>query len=660
MAETKILELLRQPSLSCSRFIKRLNADSKVSTIANAISLLEGGDEEAIKSGFHTPRQVSKGSHFAYCVPSNRKEYKPLLTSDKALQDLNLSKDDAELAKILDGESVHYDSERGIFPYSHNYSGFQFGQFAGQLGDGRVVNLFDLKDSKGTWQTLQIKGSGLTPFSRFADGKAVLRSSIREFVISEALHAIGIPSTRAIQLSLLPTTKAMRGASMEQCANYCRFSPTWIRLGHFDTYRWRFDLDSMVKLSDYVIEKVFHNKLVETDLNLFTKDYFPDEDDGNSNHTTAMNTRDGTKYDGMFRKVVTLNAECVAYWQAYGFLNGVLNTDNTSIMGLSMDYGPFSFMDRFDPTYTPNHDDSMKRYSFGNQPGVIWWNLLQFGQAISVLLGAGKHNLKTVLAAKEISNIDQGTQRQLLDRVNSMIGLCANEYKYTFTKKYCELMALRLGVRLDLPSPRVIEEEDMENSATTIKEFLSTVVEPLLELIRHTKVDYNGFFIGLQNYTGNFFISGEGRSFDGLDPQYVSLFFSKEDYGILDDYFNDSSAKTQSSDTRANLEYLQSLATWTKNYKQRVTAERTNIASAVNPQFIPRSWIFEEVIDDLAMQLRDAPTTLDLSRLQKLFKMSSNPYNPELWDNKLRADLQERWQKTPEESKLMKQASCSS
>ncbi|KAL3228580.1 hypothetical protein RNJ44_02525 [Nakaseomyces bracarensis] len=649
MTEVKILELLKQP-LSCSRFIKRLNADSKIPTITDAVKLVEGGDD-AKKSGFHTPRSVSKGSHFAYCIPSDRKEYKQLLTNDKALKEFNLAPDD-DLKKILDGEKVYYDTERGIFPYSSNYSGFQFGQFAGQLGDGRVVNLFDLKDMHGNWQTLQIKGSGLTPFSRFADGKAVVRSSIREFIISESLHAIGIPSTRALQLTLLPSTKARRGASMEMCANYCRFSPSWIRLGHFDTYRWKFDLDSMVRLSDYVIEEVFKEKLVDIDLNIFTKDYFP-EDEGPTNDTMAINSKDCTKYDGMFRKVVTSNAECVAYWQAYGFLNGVLNTDNTSIMGLSMDYGPFSFMDRFDPTYTPNHDDSMKRYSFSNQPGVIWWNLLQFGQAISVLLGAGKHNLKTVLSAKDISSIDPGTQRQLLDRVNSVIGLSANEYKYTFTKKYCDLMAMRLGIDLQLPSE--ISEESVEVTARTVKEFLSTVVEPLLDLISHTKIDYNNFFLNLQKYNGS--LSSED-GFLGLDPAYVSIFFDKDDYEILDDYFTRGANKT--SDTRALLEQLQSLVSWTDVYKQRLhSANRREIATAVNPQFIPRSWIFEEVIDDITRQLRDADT-LDLSGLQKLFKMSANPYNNQLWDEELRPDLHEKWQRQPQESQLMKQASCSS
>lgn len=641
-----LVEALKNPLLSSSRLIKLLRADSKVPTVAAAIKLIE--THGPIHESFHTPRHVDKGAHFAYSIPQNRTGYSPLLVNEKALKDMNIIRDQ-ELTKILDGETLYYDESRAIFPYSTNYAGFQFGQFAGQLGDGRVVNLFDLKDKSGEWQTLQIKGSGLTPFSRFADGKAVLRSSIREYIISESLHAIGIPSTRSLQLTLLPTTKAQRGGTVEPCANYCRFAPTWLRLGHFDIYRWKFDIQSMAKLSDYVIEEVFHNNIEQEDLNEYTIDYFPDEPGQPNPECTAIDSKSTTKYDLMFRKIVNLNAECVAYWQAYGFLNGVLNTDNTSILGLSIDFGPFSFMDQFDPQYTPNHDDSMRRYCFANQPGIVWWNLLQFGQAISVLLGSGKYNLPTVLKAKDIGDIDKGTQRQLLDRVNSLIHLCGNEYKYRFTSKYVELMAKRLGVDVDA----VIPEGDKQTRAKHINIFLKETIEPLLEVLQYTKVDYNNFFYKLEEYNGSQHVNNDSLDdFMGLNPHYVRLFFSAEEFALLGRYY--CGEHTMNSDVKAALEYLQKIKQWTTTLGK---LPRSN-AKHVNPKFIPRSWMFEEVIDDLTLQLRDGHKP-DLSALQKLSNMSTNPYDPAQWDQ-TRPDLQERWLQEQHPSKLMKQASCSS
>ena len=201
-----------------SKFAQKLFADQLVPSVSKAIEIEERGDEEECRKLFQTPRLVSQRAHFAYNIPEKRPHYKPLLTSSKALENLQLVMD-ADLGAILNGQRLYLDESKGIFPYSMAYAGFQFGQFAGQLGDGRVNNLFDLPDKSGVSQTLQLKGSGMTPFSRFADGKAVLRSSIREFFVSEALHHIGVPSTRALQLTLLPQTRAKRSL-YEPCLLY--------------------------------------------------------------------------------------------------------------------------------------------------------------------------------------------------------------------------------------------------------------------------------------------------------------------------------------------------------------------------------------------------------------------------------------------------------
>lgn len=648
-----------------SRFIKYLTPDSMVPTISRAIEIFEQNEtkddsQKLRERSFHTPRIVSTGSHFAYTVPERRPHYRTLIKSIPAHEELGLVAED-KVEKLLSGEDVYIDSEKGIFPYSMAYAGFQFGQFAGQLGDGRVTNLFDIKDTNGQYQTLQLKGSGLTPFSRFADGKAVLRSSIREFIICESLYQIGIPSTRALQLTLLPKTRATRGMSFEPTAVYCRVAPTWIRLGNFDLIRWKPDLTALVKLADYTIDHVFgENKKALPDVNLFKSDYFADE--GEEPRQTEEVT-DTTKYDLLFRNVVRKNAECVAYWQTYGFMNGVLNTDNTSIMGLSIDYGPFSFLDRFDPSFTPNHDDIEGRYSFHNQPSVIWWNLIQFAQSIAILIGAGEKHIGEVLELQSSKRpLATDVEAEVTKRANSVIGLAANEYKYVFTTKYAQLMSQRLGIDLAL------DLSNVGKTSTVAKDFCTTLMEPLLEILKKTEVDYNNFFVNLQNHKGPIF---DKNGINGLNPEYVAIFFNTKQQIKLQGYYSDKDhfVDTDSGETRLLIEYFENLVQWSRLYEDLAPdyEERYEISKKVNPLFTPRSWIFDEVIDHFVdhqrSALNDPDAPIDSAPLQKLLLMSSNPYDPTRWDSTLRPDLQDSWGsvKHPETAdKFMKQASCSS
>lgn len=662
-----ILGLLRESGTS--RFVKSLTPDKMVPNIQRAIALAEEpNDTEEKLLSFHTPRIISKGSHFAYTVPEKRPHYKTLLKSTLTHDDLDLKMEE-KLEQLLSGEKIYYDQDKGIFPYSMVYAGFQFGQFAGQLGDGRVVNMFDVKDSQGNWQTLQLKGSGLTPFSRFADGKAVVRSSIREFIISEALHNIGIPSSRALQLTSLPKTRAFRGSVVEPCAVVCRVAPSWLRLGSFDLFRWRPNLKGLLSLTHYAIDEVFAGGKDfprDIDINIFRKDFFPNDvvERGPDESSPVEGT---TVYEQFYRHVVNLNAKCVARWQAYGFMNGVLNTDNTSIMGLSMDYGPFNILDQLRPDFTPNHDDVARRYSFENQPSAIWWNLTMFGHDLAVLLGAGPKHIDKILSMQEqTEELPPEMEKEFVGRANHIIPLVGNEYKYTFLTEYANLMGKRLGIDPAF-STKLTTAEEIDAQCRKVKEFMDTVVEPLLTVLQSTKVDYNHFFVNLQNFKGSFFDDG---GIEGFDRSFLSLFFKEQDLQELEEFKRDEiDINADSGGVRILLGDIETLSQWAKNFSRLLPSEsgRHEIARRVNPLFTPRSWMFNEAIDDLTdnqrSELNDPEAEVDTSILQKLYLMSSNPYDPSKWDSSLRPDVQERWTNFNHESledRILQQASCSS
>ncbi|MBT0571541.1 YdiU family protein [Curvibacter sp. CHRR-16] len=238
----------------------------------------------------------------------------------------------------------------GSQPYATVYSGHQFGMWAGQLGDGRALLLGQTQG----WE-VQLKGAGMTPFSRMGDGRAVLRSSIREFLASEAMHALGVPTTRALCITASP--QLVRREEAEPAAVVTRLAPSFVRFGHFEHFSASGQIDALRALADWVIE----------------------------HHYPACASQP-SRYAALLANVVERSAQLVAHWQALGFCHGVLNTDNMSILGLTLDYGPFQFMDGFDPQHICNHSDERGRYAFGNQPNIVYWNLLCLGQALLALL----------------------------------------------------------------------------------------------------------------------------------------------------------------------------------------------------------------------------------------------------------------------------------
>ncbi|XP_062232978.1 uncharacterized protein LOC133930356 isoform X2 [Phragmites australis] len=271
----------------------------------------------------------------------------------------------------------------GSLPYAQCYGGHQFGVWAGQLGDGRAITLGEVVNSRGERWELQLKGCGKTPYSRFADGLAVLRSSIREFLCSEAMHSLGIPTTRA--LCLVETGKSVvrdmfydGNAKEEPGAIVCRVAPSFLRFGSYQIHatRGKEDLEIIRRLADYTI--LHHYPHLE---NMKKSEGLSFEAAIGDSPAIDLTSN---KYAAWAVEVADRTAYLIARWQGVGFTHGVLNTDNMSVLGLTIDYGPFGFLDAFDPSFTPNTTDLPgRRYCFANQPDVSLWNIAQFTGALS-------------------------------------------------------------------------------------------------------------------------------------------------------------------------------------------------------------------------------------------------------------------------------------
>ncbi len=264
------------------------------------------------------------------------------------------------VAEVLGGNRVL----PGMQPYAARYGGHQFGHWAGQLGDGRAITLAEVVGVDGAHHELQLKGAGTTPYSRTADGRAVLRSSVREFLCSEAMHHLGVPTTRA--LSLVATGDAVvrdmfydGNPQAEPGAVVCRVAPSFVRFGNFQILAAHGELDALKRLADYVIEK-----------------HFPEP--GAPSPAT---------YARWFEEICRRTATLMTDWMRVGFVHGVMNTDNMSILGLTIDYGPYGWLEGYDPQWTPNTTDAQgRRYCYGNQPQIAHWNLVQLANALYPLL----------------------------------------------------------------------------------------------------------------------------------------------------------------------------------------------------------------------------------------------------------------------------------
>ena len=333
-------------------------------------------------------RQV-KGACYSRVTPAQASRPRLVACSRETAELLGLSPEVCEtdsFSRIFAGNELL----AGMEPYAMCYGGHQFGNWAGQLGDGRAINLGEVIAGDGKHYTLQLKGAGETPYSRTADGLAVLRSSIREFLCSEAMHHLGVPTTRA--LCVLETGDSVTRdmfydgrPKQEPGAVVCRVSASFIRFGSFEIFASREDFATLRKLLDFTIRYDFPH-LGE-----------PGKD----------------AYIEWFREVCRRTAEMIVHWQRVGFVHGVMNTDNMSVLGETIDYGPYGWLDDFDPDWTPNTTDAAgRRYRYAHQPQIAMWNLAQLASSVYPLIN-DKELLQGALEEDYAETFSQGWQAMM-------------------------------------------------------------------------------------------------------------------------------------------------------------------------------------------------------------------------------------------------------
>ena len=358
------------------------------------------------------PRKVSNAAYSIVSpkAPSNPKIIHACLEIAKAigLKENDLKSED--FLNIFSGTTIYPNTK----PYAMAYAGHQFGNWAGQLGDGRAINLFEVTHQKKRW-ALQLKGAGPTPYSRNGDGYAVLRSSIREYLCSEAMHYLGVPTTRALSL-VLTGDAVLRdmlyngNTAYEKGAIVCRVAPSFIRFGNFEFFAAQQDFDNLKLLTDYTITHFYPH------LGKPSKD----------------------TYVHFFAEVTNRTLEMIINWQRVGFVHGVMNTDNMSILGLTIDYGPYGWLEGFDYGWTPNTTDAAnKRYRYGNQPNIALWNLLQLANALYPLVEDPKPFEKILERYK--SDFDLKSLQMMRDKLGLQVKL-EEDYKLIQNLENCLLL----------------------------------------------------------------------------------------------------------------------------------------------------------------------------------------------------------------------------
>lgn len=570
------------------------------------------------------PRMV-KGALYTYVRPEEVKDPELLAISPAAMKDIGLKEGEEnteEFKAAVAGNRIFWDkiTRSGIYPWAQCYGGYQFGSWAGQLGDGRAISLFEsINPSTHVRYEIQLKGAGKTPYSRFADGKAVLRSSIREFIVSEALNALRIPTTRALSLTLLPNAKVRR-ERIEPGAIVCRFAQSWLRIGTFDIMRARGDRALIRKLANYVAEHVYggwsalpsaldHSQPINKTAISPIRSVPQLEVQGEA-------PAEENRFVRLYREIVRRNALTVAAWQAYAFTNGVLNTDNTSLLGLSLDFGPFAFLDNFDPSYTPNHDDHALRYAYKNQPSIIWWNLVRLGESLGELIGAGSKVDDETFVEKGVT---EAFAPELIKRAETIIPRVGEEYKAVFMQEYTRLMCARLGLTSE-------QESDFDE-----------LFSQLLNTMEALELDFNHFFRRLSSLKVHELETEDQRK------QIAGRFFHSE--GVTGFGNTEENARAR-------------VATWLAKWRQRVSADwgesgdeaREKAMKAVNPNFIPRSWVLDEIIQRVEQGgERDV--------LKRVMNMTLHPFE-ENWG--VNAEEEKRWTGDVPRGNRQMMCSCSS
>ncbi|NBY13855.1 MAG: YdiU family protein [Betaproteobacteria bacterium] len=494
------------------------------------------------------------------CDPSPLDQARLISVSPTAAALIGLNAQDIQNSsawrRLLCGEAIL----SSVPSYASVYAGHQFGVFVPRLGDGRALNLGRLRG----WE-LQLKGAGSTPYARGADGRAVLRSSVREYLCSEAMAALRVPTTRA--LSLVVSTTPVFRERVEPAAIVCRMAKSFARIGHVEYFASRGRADLVTRFLDGLIES-------ESDFH------------------EARSERGAARYEAFFWEVVGRTAELMAHWTAQGFMHGVMNTDNFSLLGLTLDYGPFGWMEGFRAHHVCNHSDHGGRYRFSQQPAVGLWNLSRLLASLGVTL-------------------DRSHQQRLEDELVA-------RYESRFQGAFLALMASKLGLN-DLLS-------DAEG-----REGLDALLDSLFPILHEQGIDYPRFFRALSKVS---LLS---------DPASCDTASLERDWGVL---------LSECSDPQAWLPWLsqfRQLASrglpigepgW-PTLQSRWRAARL----AVNPAFVLRNWVAEEIIR--ALEDEQDPTLLE-----RACRVFASPFEDHIDAS--------AWQAPPPQWAATLQVSCSS
>ena len=459
-------------------------------------------------------RQVTEAV-FSYANPKKPKAPKVMHVSQEMAFELNISEEEtmSEFFKnIFTGNEVYPKTK----PFSMCYGGHQFGNWAGQLGDGRAINLFEVEHQNKNWK-VQLKGAGDTPYSRTADGLAVLRSSIREYLCSEAMYHLGVPTTRALSLSLsgddvLRDILYDGNPAYEKGAIVSRISPSFLRFGNYEIFTARKDVENLKSLVDYTIK----------------------------HHFSHLGEPSKKNYINFFAAISERTLEMIIHWQRVGFVHGVMNTDNMSILGLTIDFGPYGWLEGFDFGWTPNTTDrEHKRYRYGNQPNIGLWNLYQLANAIYPIIQEVEP-LETIL-----EKYKNDFEEKSLQMMKSKLGL------FTSDKNDVELIQ-------NLEDNLQLVETDMTIFFRNLSRF--TNKKGSLQLIEKAFYDFNAVAKEVKNKWAFWFLNYEIRlqqeeisseerkqKMDAVNPKYVLRNYMSQlaidaadegDYSLIDELFN--------------------------------------------------------------------------------------------------------------------------
>ena len=400
----------------------------------------------------NTPRQVAE-SCFSFATLKKTKKPELLHVSSEMLHEIGLSNEDTKSNSFLNVFTGNQVLPK-MNPYAMCYGGHQFGNWAGQLGDGRAINLAEIEHNNKNW-SLQLKGAGKTPYSRTADGLAVLRSSIREYLCSEAMHHLGVPTTRALSLALsgdqvLRDVMYNGNPDFEKGAIVCRASESFIRFGNFEIFSSRGDKDTLKKIVDFTIK----------------------------HHFKHLGKPSKEVYIKFFKGVANKSLEMVIHWQRVGFVHGVMNTDNMSILGLTIDYGPYGWLEGYDHSWTPNTTDKThSRYRYETQPQIVLWNLFKLANALYPLIEDAK-SLESILYKYQedagIAYIDMmrsklglanksDTDKQLIEYLEKVLQLTETDMTIFF-RKLANLQKGHPEKGIDIISQAFYEPYDLKDT----------------------------------------------------------------------------------------------------------------------------------------------------------------------------------------------------